>query len=297
MDGTALVVCDGLFATANAKTAHGLVRGTERYRIRGRDRRADRRPRRRRGARRPAPRHPGLRLDRGRARRAAAKPGLLRGRRRDLRRPASRRACARCSPRRSTPACRSSTASTSSPRRIPGLAARRGATAGVTIHDVRRAPAALAAALLERGDPVGPRAAAGGPRHRLRRRASARPPASCATPAARAGLRTELDLHGPDRLDAGRARTDSSSTRSRTTSSPGELEHAIVSCWEEAHPDLILLEGQSSLRNPSGPCGSEFLLSGGARGVILQHAPGRASTSTATRSSACGSPRSRARSR
>jgi uncharacterized NAD-dependent epimerase/dehydratase family protein len=33
MDGTAIVVCDGLFATAHAKTAHGLVRGTERYRI------------------------------------------------------------------------------------------------------------------------------------------------------------------------------------------------------------------------------------------------------------------------
>ena len=33
MDGTALVVCDGLYATANAKTAHGLVRGTERYRV------------------------------------------------------------------------------------------------------------------------------------------------------------------------------------------------------------------------------------------------------------------------
>lgn len=55
----------------------------------------------------------------------------------------------------------------------------------------------------------------------------------------------------------------------------GELEHAIVSCWREARPDLILLEGQAALRNPSGPCGSEFILSGKAAGVILQHAPGR----------------------
>jgi uncharacterized NAD-dependent epimerase/dehydratase family protein len=55
----------------------------------------------------------------------------------------------------------------------------------------------------------------------------------------------------------------------------GELENAIVSCWETARPQLILLEGQSALRNPSGPCGSELLLSGGARGVVLQHAPGR----------------------
>jgi uncharacterized NAD-dependent epimerase/dehydratase family protein len=55
----------------------------------------------------------------------------------------------------------------------------------------------------------------------------------------------------------------------------GELEHAIVACDREARPDVMILEGQSALRNPSGPCGAEFLLSGAARGVILQHAPGR----------------------
>jgi len=55
----------------------------------------------------------------------------------------------------------------------------------------------------------------------------------------------------------------------------GELERAILDCRRETDPDLILLEGQSALRNPSGPAGAEFILSGGARGVILQHAPGR----------------------
>lgn len=55
----------------------------------------------------------------------------------------------------------------------------------------------------------------------------------------------------------------------------GEVEHAIVSCDREAQPDIMIIEGQSSLRNPSGPCGAEFLLSGGARGVVLQHAVGR----------------------
>lgn len=55
----------------------------------------------------------------------------------------------------------------------------------------------------------------------------------------------------------------------------GELERAIVNCDQQEKPALILLEGQSALRNPSGPCGSEFLLSGAAKGVILQHAPGR----------------------
>lgn len=55
----------------------------------------------------------------------------------------------------------------------------------------------------------------------------------------------------------------------------GELEHAIVRCWEETNADLILIEGQASLRNPSGPCGSEFLISGNAKSVILVHAPKR----------------------
>jgi len=55
----------------------------------------------------------------------------------------------------------------------------------------------------------------------------------------------------------------------------GELEGAILACDRETHPDVILIEGQSSLRNPSGPCGSELILAGGAKGVILQHAPAR----------------------
>ena len=55
----------------------------------------------------------------------------------------------------------------------------------------------------------------------------------------------------------------------------GELEHAIVRCDRETEPDLMVIEGQSSLRNPSGPCGAEMLLSAAARGVVLQHAPGR----------------------
>ena len=55
----------------------------------------------------------------------------------------------------------------------------------------------------------------------------------------------------------------------------GELEHAIVACDREARPDLIFIEGQASLRNPSGPCGAELLLSARASGVILQHVPGR----------------------
>lgn len=55
----------------------------------------------------------------------------------------------------------------------------------------------------------------------------------------------------------------------------GELEHAILQCWKEANPDIILLEGQSALRNPSGPAGAEFLVSGNAKYTVLVHAPKR----------------------
>lgn len=55
----------------------------------------------------------------------------------------------------------------------------------------------------------------------------------------------------------------------------GELEGAILKCWREETPDFILIEGQSGLRNPSGPCGSEFIISANIDGVILQHNPER----------------------
>lgn len=55
----------------------------------------------------------------------------------------------------------------------------------------------------------------------------------------------------------------------------GEIERVILECEKESRPELILIEGQGSLRNPSGPAGSEFILSGNASGVILQHYPAR----------------------
>jgi uncharacterized NAD-dependent epimerase/dehydratase family protein len=55
----------------------------------------------------------------------------------------------------------------------------------------------------------------------------------------------------------------------------GELENAIVTCWKETNADILFLEGQSSLRNPSGPCGIELLISGNAKHVVLLFAPKR----------------------
>lgn len=53
----------------------------------------------------------------------------------------------------------------------------------------------------------------------------------------------------------------------------GELEHAIYTCYQETDPRIIFLEGQSGLRNPTGPCGSEYLVSGNARKTILVFSP------------------------
>jgi uncharacterized NAD-dependent epimerase/dehydratase family protein len=55
----------------------------------------------------------------------------------------------------------------------------------------------------------------------------------------------------------------------------GELERAIYECYISKKPEYILIEGQAALRNPSGPCGSEFLISANVDGVILQHSPKR----------------------
>jgi uncharacterized NAD-dependent epimerase/dehydratase family protein len=55
----------------------------------------------------------------------------------------------------------------------------------------------------------------------------------------------------------------------------GEMEHAIWECYQNEKPDIIFIEGQSSLRNPSGPAGAEWIVSVEADAVVLQHGPAR----------------------
>jgi uncharacterized NAD-dependent epimerase/dehydratase family protein len=55
----------------------------------------------------------------------------------------------------------------------------------------------------------------------------------------------------------------------------GEMEHAIWQCYQDVKPDIMFIEGQSSLRNPSGPAGAEWIVSADADIVILQHNPAR----------------------
>lgn len=55
----------------------------------------------------------------------------------------------------------------------------------------------------------------------------------------------------------------------------GEIEHAVWSAWKETRPDVLLLEGQGSLMNPAYPGGFELLAAGRPDVIVLQHAPAR----------------------
>ena len=55
----------------------------------------------------------------------------------------------------------------------------------------------------------------------------------------------------------------------------GEIEHAVYEAWKNESPDIILIEGQGSLMNPAYPGGFEILAAGRPDFVILQHAPKR----------------------
>ncbi len=55
----------------------------------------------------------------------------------------------------------------------------------------------------------------------------------------------------------------------------GEIEHAVHEAWKHERPDLIVIEGQGSLMNPAYPGGFEILAAGRPDYVVLQHAPKR----------------------
>lgn len=58
---------------------------------------------------------------------------------------------------------------------------------------------------------------------------------------------------------------------------PGELESTIVEAWEGERPDVIIIEGQGALSHPAYSTSSLILRGSHPHGVLLQHAPGRAS--------------------
>ncbi len=56
----------------------------------------------------------------------------------------------------------------------------------------------------------------------------------------------------------------------------GELEYQIWRAWEEEKPDYILVEGQGSISHPAYVCGSRAILAASQPdAVVLQHSPAR----------------------
>ena len=55
----------------------------------------------------------------------------------------------------------------------------------------------------------------------------------------------------------------------------GELEHAVWTAWNEKKMEYAVIEGQGSLMNPGYPGGFEILAAGRPHGIIMQHAPYR----------------------
>ena len=250
MDGTALVVCDGLLRRPQRKTAHGLVRGTERYRIVGV-------------------------VDAPTAGRDAGE--VLDGRRRGIpifathRATPSRRSGATpdfcvvgvaTSGGRLTPGLRGAARSRRSSRgmsvvnglheflsddpELVAAAAARAASRSRTSARPRRGASCTSGAATS----CGRRAAHRRARDRLRPRQAhdrALPAEACRD----AGIRDRADLHGPDRLDAGRAVRLHPRLRCRTTSSRASSSTRSSPAGEnDRQPELILLEGQSALAQP-----------------------------------------------
>jgi uncharacterized NAD-dependent epimerase/dehydratase family protein len=55
----------------------------------------------------------------------------------------------------------------------------------------------------------------------------------------------------------------------------GEIEHAVIQAFEQESPDIILVEGQSSVSHPAFMSSISILKGSMPDGIILQHPPGR----------------------
>lgn len=55
----------------------------------------------------------------------------------------------------------------------------------------------------------------------------------------------------------------------------GEIEHAILEAWDNERPQVMVIEGQGSLMNPLYPGGFEILAASQPQVIIMQHAPRR----------------------
>jgi len=274
-DGNAIVYCEGAFNTPNGKTAHGLVRFTERYRVlsvvdsrhAGRDAGEvlDGRP-----AGIPVTASVDEALAAAEAAGARA-THLVIGLAPDGGRlpPAARKDVMRAVERGLNVDCGLHDFLSDDPEIAP--AARR---RGVTLRDVRKPPersalhfftgkieevAAFRVAMLGTDSAVGKRTTAWHIVHGMRA----------------AGVRAELVGTGQTAWMQG-ARYGIVLDSLVNDFISGEIEHAVWSAWKEASPEVIVLEGQGSLLNPAYPGGFELIAAGRPHVIVLQHAPARA---------------------
>ncbi len=56
----------------------------------------------------------------------------------------------------------------------------------------------------------------------------------------------------------------------------GEIEHQVCRAWREERPEVIVVEGQGCLTHPAYPGGFEIVAGAQPHGFVIQHAPGRA---------------------
>jgi len=270
-DGTAVVLCDGGFATTEGKTAHGLVRHTERYRVvavidsdlAGRDAGE---------VLDGAPAGIPIVVDLDQAIRAAGRPpdhlvvgvathgGILPGRLR----PAIAQALAL------------GISVDSGLHEILGDDPEFAALArksGARIRDVRRTPArqdmhpftgrikdvtSLRVAVLGTDSGVGKRTTSVRLVHGLRSRGLSAALVGTGQTSWMQGVRYGLIM---DSLV-----NDFVS---------GEIEHQVLRAFDEERPDVIVVEGQGCLTHPAYPGGFEILAGARPDAVVLQHAPAR----------------------
>jgi len=273
MDGDALVWCEGAFGTPNGKTAHGLVRFTERYRVLAV---IDRRHSGRDagevldGAPKGIPVLPDLEVALAHARARGNPETLVVGIAPDGGRlaPADRQAVWRALDLGLNVDCGLHDYLSEDPEMV--AVARR---TGARIRDVRKPPpvsalhfftgrisevTALKVAVLGTDSAVGKRTTAVLLVRGLRERRRKAELIGTGQTAWMQGVRygVVMDSLVNDFLS-------------------GELEHAVLRAWDEQHPDAIVVEGQGSLMNPAYPGGYEILAATRPDAVVLQHAPAR----------------------
>ena len=95
-----------------------------------------------------------------------------------------------------------------------------------------------------------------------------------ATALAAAGLRTVLVGTGQTSLIQG-ARYGVALDAVPAQFCAGEMEHAVVDAFEREHPDVMVIEGQGALSHPAYLTSAYILRGSRPQAVILQHAPRR----------------------